>query len=83
MSKEHAIQAHLPGVFYRRPSPDAEPFVSEGDEVQEGTTIGLIELMKSYHEVQSTVNGTLVRFAIEDEGDVDTGTDIAIVEGND
>ena len=33
----------MPGVFYRRPSPDEEPFVAEGSAVAAGQTIALIE----------------------------------------
>ena len=31
---EHTITTPLPGTFYRRPSPGADPYVSEGDEVK-------------------------------------------------
>ena len=80
MSEKHSVEAQLPGIFYRRPSPDAEPFVNEGDTVEEGAAIGLIELMKSYHEVVAPVGGRLLSFAVENEAEVDVGTEIAVIE---
>ena len=45
------ILSPLPGTFYRRPSPDQPNFKSVGDAVAVGDVIGLIEVMKSFHEV--------------------------------
>jgi acetyl-CoA carboxylase biotin carboxyl carrier protein len=56
------IDAPLAGIFYRAPSPDAEPFVREGDEVVPGQTVGLIEAMKVFNEVQADRSGRVVRF---------------------
>lgn len=80
MSEKHSVEAQLPGIFYRRPSPDAEPFIQEGDTVEQGAAIGLIELMKSYHEVVAPVGGKLARFTVENEAEVDVGTEIAVIE---
>lgn len=77
---EHTVEAHLPGVFYRRPSPDSEPYVKEGDRVGPDDTVGLIELMKSYHEVKAGVAGTVKSFLIEDEGATDPGQDVVTIE---
>lgn len=79
MSKEHVIEAQLPGIFYRRPSPDAEPFAKEGDHVEEGAAIGLIELMKSYHEVVASATGTVSKFLAKNEAEVEVGTNLAII----
>lgn len=46
------IKAPIDGIFYRRPSPDAPSFVQVGDEVSEGQTLGLIEVMKTFNPVQ-------------------------------
>lgn len=62
----HAISAPLTGVFYRSPSPDAEPYVREGGEVSAGQVIGLIEAMKLFNEIKSDVTGTVRRFAAGD-----------------
>ena len=47
-----AVAAPLDGQFYLRPSPDAPPFVTPGQRVEPGATIGLIEVMKFYYPVR-------------------------------
>jgi biotin carboxyl carrier protein len=73
---EKTIKSPYPGTFYRRPSPDADPYVSEGDSVKPGDVIGLVEIMKNFHEVMSEENGVIDRFLVENEGLVEAGQDI-------
>jgi acetyl-CoA carboxylase biotin carboxyl carrier protein len=65
----HAIVAPLTGIFYRSPSPGAEPYVGEGDQVTAGQVIGLIEAMKLFNEIKSDVTG-LVRRLVAADGDL-------------
>jgi acetyl-CoA carboxylase biotin carboxyl carrier protein len=65
MSKE--LLAPLPGVFYRKPAPDKPAYKSDGDMVAIGDVVGLIEVMKSFIEVQAEVSGKIVRFVVGDE----------------
>ena len=65
----HAITAPLTGVYYRSPSPGAEPYVREGTEVIAGQVIGLIEAMKLFNEIKSDVTGT-VRHIAAGDGDL-------------
>lgn len=67
------IRSHLPGVFYRKASPEAPPFKSEGDTVAVGDVIGLIEVMKTFHELKAEEAGTIARFLIENEDPVTAG----------
>jgi acetyl-CoA carboxylase biotin carboxyl carrier protein len=62
----HAIVAPLTGVFYRSPSPGAEPYVREGGPVNAGQVIGLIEAMKLFNEIKSDVTGTVRHMAVGD-----------------
>ena len=71
MSKQ--ILSPLPGTFYSRPSPDQPTFKVVGDAVAVGDVIGLIEVMKSFHEVMADQAGTLVAFIAEDEEPVMAG----------
>jgi biotin carboxyl carrier protein len=77
VSHENVVRSPIPGVFYRRPDPDSPPFVSEGDVVEHGAVVGLIEVMKQFHEVQSEVRGRVRSFAVDDEGVVGAGDVIA------
>lgn len=55
------VLAPLTGVFYRQPAPDAEPFVAEGDRVDVGQVLCVLEAMKLFNEIQSDYSGTVVR----------------------
>ncbi len=79
MSKQE-IRAPMPGTFYRSPSPDAPPFKADGDAVASGETIGLIEVMKTFHEVPAGVDGKAIRFLLDNEEPVMAGQAIAEVE---
>ena len=68
----------LPGTFYRRPAPDQPPYKEEGDPIAVGDVIGLVEVMKSFHEVKSDSAGTVAKFLIGNEEAVMAGQ--AIVE---
>ena len=78
---EKTIKAPLPGTFYRRPDPNADPFVAEGDAVRAGDVVGLVEIMKSFHEVKSDENGVINRFLVENEDTVEVGQDLAVLGG--
>jgi acetyl-CoA carboxylase biotin carboxyl carrier protein len=70
------IKSPLPGTFYRRPNPTADPYVDEGDEVTSGDVVGLVEIMKSFHEIQADADGRIARFLVQNEDLVDAGQDI-------
>jgi acetyl-CoA carboxylase biotin carboxyl carrier protein len=70
----------MPGTFYRRPDPESDPYVEEGDQVSAGNTVGLIEVMKSFHEVKAEEEGTVARFLVENEEAVDAGQDLVEME---
>lgn len=74
------IHSPLPGIFYRRPGPDKEPFVEPGDRVEAGQVIGLVEIMKQFSEITADEAGTLASFAVEDGTEVNPGDVIAVVE---
>ena len=75
------IRSPLPGTFYRRPAPDQPAYKEEGDSLAKGDTIGLVEVMKSFHEVKSEVEGTVAKFLVENEDPVQAGQPLVEVEG--
>ena len=75
-----SILSPLPGTFYRRPSPDQPAFKEEGDTVAVGDVIGLIEVMKSFHEVKADYAGRIVRFTVDNEDPVMAGNPLVEVE---
>jgi acetyl-CoA carboxylase biotin carboxyl carrier protein len=56
------VTAPLTGIFYRASTPTAPPFVNEGEWVDAGATIGLIETMKIFNEVTVEQGGLVERF---------------------
>ena len=67
--REFHLTAPLVGTFYRRPSPDDEPFVTTGATVQAGDTVCIIEAMKVMNEIKAEAPG-IVRQALLDDGAV-------------
>ena len=61
------VLAPMAGLFYRQPSPDADPFCEEGDRVEAGQVVGLIEVMKLFNEITAPVTGVISKFAVESE----------------
>lgn len=74
------VRAQMPGTFYRRPDPESDFYVQEGDPVSAGDTVGLIEVMKSFHEVKAEEGGTVSKFLVENESAVDAGQDLMELE---
>ena len=74
------IISPVPGTFYRKPEPEQPPYVSEGEQINEGDVIGLVEVMKTFFQVKSDSRGKLVKFLVENEGGVTAGQVIAEIE---
>jgi biotin carboxyl carrier protein len=70
----------MPGTFYRRPDPESDPFVNEGDKVSPGDTIGLVEVMKSFQEIKAEEEGTVSKILVDDEDPVGAGQDLVELE---
>ena len=80
MSKA-SIVSPLPGTFYRKPAPEEPPYKNVHDAVAEGDVIGLIEVMKSFHEVKATVAGQISAFLVENEDAVHAGQVLVELDG--
>ncbi len=74
------IVTPVPGTFYRRPDPDSDPFKNEGDSVEPGETIGLVEIMKNFQAVEAETGGTLAEFLVGNEDSVMAGQAVAVLD---
>jgi acetyl-CoA carboxylase biotin carboxyl carrier protein len=74
------IIAPMVGTFYRAPKPDAPPFVKEGDVVQTGQTVCVLEAMKMFNEIPSEVAGRVVRVLAENGAPVEYGQPLFLVD---
>jgi acetyl-CoA carboxylase biotin carboxyl carrier protein len=63
----------MTGVFYRSPGPGQSAFVSPGDFVAVGDTVGLIEAMKVFNEITAEVSGRVAEVLVDSEAHVAEG----------
>jgi len=63
------VKSPLVGTFYRKPSPDSEPFVKEGSKVKKGDTLCIVEAMKLMNEIEAPCSGIVVKILVS-EGEV-------------
>jgi oxaloacetate decarboxylase alpha subunit len=59
------VRAPMVGTFYRSPSPGAAPFVEEGDLVEKGQVLCMIEVMKLFNEIAAPGRGRVVKILAE------------------
>jgi acetyl-CoA carboxylase biotin carboxyl carrier protein len=62
----HPVVAPLVGTFYRASQPGAAPFVSEGDVVDEGQTVAIVEAMKLMNQVKTDKAGKVAEILCTD-----------------
>ncbi len=77
--KGREMKSPLVGTFYRAPSPDAEPFVKEGDQVKKGQVLGIIEAMKLMNEIECEYDGVLEKILIEDGAMAEYGQPLFVI----
>ena len=70
------------GTFYRKPSPDAEPFVEVGAKVDADTVVCIIEAMKVMNEIKAEARGVITEILIEDTKPVEYGQALFRIESN-
>jgi len=75
------VLAPMAGIFYRTPSPDAEPFVEEGDTIRRGEVVGLIEAMKLFNDVTSPVAGVITAIVVDNQQRIADGDPLMWVVG--
>ena len=75
------ILSPLPGTFYRKPAPDQPPFKEVGDTVVLGDVVGLVEVMKTFYEVKSELEGKVSKILAENEAAVQAGEPLIELEG--
>jgi acetyl-CoA carboxylase biotin carboxyl carrier protein len=74
------IESPMVGTFYRAPAPGAEPYVKEGDSIQKGTVVCIVEAMKLMNEIESEVAGRIARVVAENGKPVEFGQPLFLVE---
>ena len=75
----HGVESPTVGTFYSRSGPDAEPFVKVGDKVSVGTTLCVVEAMKTFNEIQADKAGSIVEIAKQDGDPVEFGEVLFVI----
>ena len=70
---DNVVVSPLVGTFYSSSSPEAEPFVKEGDTVKKGQVLGIIEAMKLMNEIESEYDGVVEAVLVKNEEVVEYG----------
>ena len=76
------VKSPMIGTFYRRPSPDSDPFVEMGASVEPDTVVCIIEAMKVMNEIKAEVKGVIAEVLVEDGKPVEYGQVLFRIEPN-
>jgi acetyl-CoA carboxylase biotin carboxyl carrier protein len=74
------IKSPIIGTFYIKPSPDKKPYISVGSEVKKGDVLCVIEAMKLFNEIESDVDGKIVKVLVEDSTPVEFDEPLFLIE---
>ena len=75
----HVVRSPIVGTFYEAPSPGAPPFVKEGDTVEPGQVLCIIESMKLMNEVECEVAGVVLKKLVENGQPVEYGQSLFLI----
>ena len=74
------VTSPIVGTFYRSPSPEAPVFVETGLKIKKGQVLCLIEAMKLMNEIESDVDGIVVKALVENGQPVEYGEPLFLIE---
>lgn len=76
----HHVKSPMVGTYYGAASPTSEPFVKEGQQVNVGDTLCIIEAMKMMNQIESDKSGTISKMLIENGSPVEFDQIMFIIE---
>ena len=74
------ISSPMAGTYYSAPSPSAKPFVTVGQHVNKGDTVGIIEAMKIMNQIETDQSGTVVEILVKDGEAVEFGQALIVIQ---
>lgn len=74
------VNSPMVGTAYRRPSPEAKPFIEVGQEVKAGERVLLVEAMKTFNDIVAPRAGKVVAILVEDGQPVEYGEPLLVIE---
>ena len=79
-SNDKAVTSPMVGTYYSAPSPTAKPFITVGQKIQQGDTVGTIEAMKIMNQIEADHSGTVIEILVKDGEAVEFGQPLIIVQ---
>lgn len=79
-SNYKTIKSPMIGTFYRSPGPNEDIFVNIGDTISKGTTVCIIEAMKLFNEIESEIQGKIVKVLVQDATPVEYDQPLFVVD---
>ncbi len=79
-SNAHRVISPFVGTFYRAASPDADPYVKEGQSVRKGDVLCIVEAMKLMNEIESEVAGRVISVLAVNGQAVEYGEPLFVIE---
>jgi acetyl-CoA carboxylase biotin carboxyl carrier protein len=76
----HVVESPSVGLFWRAPSPGAPPFVEVGQQVAEGDTLAIVEVMKLMNHVVAPVAGTIAAIVPGNGESVEYGSPLVVID---
>ena len=76
----HTITSPIVGTFYRASTPDANPYVEEGDMVKKGQVLCIVEAMKLMNEIEAEMEGRIVKILVENTTPVEFGQPLFLID---
>ncbi len=76
----HQVKSPMVGTFYRASSPTAKSFVEEGQTVNVGDTLCIIEAMKMMNQIESDKAGVVKAILVENQEPVEFDQPLFIIE---
>lgn len=76
----HQVKSPMVGTFYRAASPGSRPFIEEGDSVNVGDTLCIIEAMKILNQIESDFTGKVKKILVENGQPVEYDQPLFIIE---
>ncbi len=76
----HAVRSPMVGTFYRSPSPGSKPFIEEGQQVNVGDTLCIIEAMKILNQIESDKAGTVRKILVDNGQPVEYNEPLYIID---
>lgn len=79
-TKNVTVKSPMIGTFYRSANPESAPFVTVGDVIKAGDTVGIVEAMKLFNEIETEVSGTIIKVLVDNASPVEYDQPLFLVD---